>query len=695
MKAKRPILLHFYLLALMLSCPATTLMADDGRTVYGRIMENIRGLHQSPENAEGEATRWLGLLDGQGAFGDIDYASRAQTNWPPIQHLDRVYAWAKAYASPHNGRNSPELLEAITRALAYWHEAHPTSTNWFMQQIACPQRMGVILILMRASPEGLPPGLEKKLTARMEEEGGRPDQSGSQGTAANKLSIAMHWVYRGCLTQDEKTLAFGVEQAYQPIQLTAGQGIQYDYSYQQHGKQLYIGGYGTALADDISKLAIYTQHTPYALPQEKLGLLGRFIREACIPAIRGRFFLWNVLGRGISREGHLDQAAFAPTLERMALLDPEHAPVYRQSIGRIRGTATPGQGIEPLHTHFRNSDYTLHQRPAYTFDVRMASVHTCRSENGNGENLKGFFLTEGATAIVEEGNEYENIFPVWDWSKIPGTTTPAMEQIPRPGQWEKPGTSLFAGGVSNGIYGVSAYAMDEKQFGINTAARKAWFMFDNEIVCLGAGIRSDSPYRICTTVNQCLLQADVIVQADNSPGRLASGTHQFSRLSWIRHRGIGYFFEAGADVRIENQTRTGNWRTIRDSAPHKPVAKEVLSIWIDHGQQPSDAGYAYIIVPGQPASEPVKRPSDGIRILQNTPGLQAVEHQGLHCMGIVFYRPGTFTCDRFTLEASAGCVLLLSGMDSDEIDIYLSDPSRSQAAIELKTSITNYRLITL
>ena len=83
----------------------------------------------------------------------------------------------------------------------------------------------------------------------MEKEGGRPDQEGSQGTAANKISIALHWVYRGCLTQDEQTLSFGIGQAYQPVQLTGGQGIQYDHSYQQHGKQLYIGGYGAGIAE--------------------------------------------------------------------------------------------------------------------------------------------------------------------------------------------------------------------------------------------------------------------------------------------------------------------------------------------------------------------------------------------------------------------------------------------------------------
>ncbi|MDR3119535.1 MAG: polysaccharide lyase beta-sandwich domain-containing protein [Mediterranea sp.] len=673
------------ILLLLTAAPLTASVRQPD--VYHILMENIRKEHLShEENTAEETARWLERMDGKGAFDDIDYTSRAQTSWRPVQHLDRIYTWVKAYLRSQNYKDSPELRQAIILALNYWYETHPVSTNWYMQQIACPQRMGVILILMRSSTEGLPAELERKLIGRMADEGGRPDQKGSQGTAANKLSIATHWIYRGCLMQDEETLSFGVRQAYQPLQPGSGEGIQYDYSYQQHGKQLYIGGYGTEIADLLSKLALYTRHTPYALPEEKLNLLGRFVRNAYIPAIRGRYFLYNVLGRGLSRENALDQTRFIPVLQRMTLLDPGHAPVYQESISRISQTKPAGHGLEPLHIHFPHSDYTLHQRLAYTFDVRMASIHTCRNENGNGENLKGFFLTDGATAIVKEGNEYENIFPVWDWSSIPGTTTPAIDPIPVPGQWEKPGTSTYAGGVSDGKYGVSAYTMDEKQFGINTAARKAWFMFDDEIVCLGAGICSTSPYKINTTVNQCLLQGEVFISADGDARRLDRGKHRFDRLLWVKHQGIGYFFDA-ADVHIENMEKRGDWKTINSSYAGKPVTKDVLTIRIEHGEKPSGAGYAYIIVPTQPASGQIKYPSDKIEIRQNTPDVQAVEHTGLHLLGIVFHRPGTFTCNRFSLEADAGCILLLSETNREDIKVSIADPTRSQATIKLKAHI--------
>ena len=98
-------------------------------------------------------------------------------------------------------------------------------------------------------------------------------------------------------------------------------------------------------------------------------------------------------------------------------------------------------------------------------------------------------MSDGCTNIVTQGNEYANIFPAWNWRRIPGTTAPQLDTIPMAASdWQTRGTSTFAGGVSDSIYGVSAYAYMDNYAGVNTGAKKAWFFFDNEVVCLGSGI---------------------------------------------------------------------------------------------------------------------------------------------------------------------------------------------------------------
>jgi len=45
-----------------------------------------------------------------------------------------------------------------------------------------------------------------------------------------------------------------------------------------------------------------------------------------------------------------------------------------------------------------------------------------------------------------------------------------------------PGATAFAGGVSDSLYGASAFELNFD----SVTAKKAWFFFDKEVVCLGA-----------------------------------------------------------------------------------------------------------------------------------------------------------------------------------------------------------------
>ncbi len=660
-------------------------------TVFDTIMVNIQA-EQSNVNltsTEKEVTSILSLWTSNGSFSDINYTRKDQTNWEPIKHLDRLKSMSLAYILP-GGRYSGDksLHEKIAGSLQYWYDKHPTSTNWFMQQIACPQRLGVILILLRKGKDQLPQTLENKLLDRMKQEGGRPDQPGSQGTGANKTDIAVHWIYRGCLTADAAVLSFGVEQVYYPLFLTTGEGLQHDFSYLQHGPQLYTAGYGSSIINGIGNVAVCLTGTPYALSGEKAELLSKFVRTSYIPVIRGQYFLYNVLGRGLSRKNAIYQGGSSKPLELMKRIDASHTAFYEAAIQRLKATEPAGYGIEPSNTHFWRSDYTLHQRPGYTFDTRTASVYTARNENGNGENLLGYFLTDGANTITVRGDEYADIFPVWDWAMIPGVTSPHLTTIPLPAEWQIPGTSRFTGGTSDGRYGVSTYVLDDTDYGILTQARKAWFYFDNEVVCLGADIQSGSSHAVNTTVNQCLLQGAVSVHSQGSTQTVANGMHAYSNPSWILHNGVGYYFPQGGKVLMSNQEQTGNWKIINNAQADAQVSKDVFKLWFDHGISPKQQTYAYIVVPGiQTTSEAAAYPVDNIRILANTNSLQVVRNEQLNIYGLVFYKAATFQAGNLKVHADKGCVLLLKDVGTSQVRAYVADPSRKESAIKLTFSL--------
>ncbi|ASZ13140.1 DNRLRE domain-containing protein [Chitinophaga pendula] len=690
MKMKYPTTLLLALLGFLWTHGIHLRAQSPATTVYDSVMTNIRTIQWALAGdtvaLRNNVSNLLATMQGDSSWPDINYADRSQTNWLPIAHLDRLKPMVLAYtlAGGYYYGNT-QLHQRISAALAYWYRVHPTSTNWYMQQIASPQRIGILLILLRMGKVAIPPGTEDNLLGRMAVEGGRPDQPGSLGSGANKLDIATHWIYRGCLQKDSAVLSFGVSQAYYPIVQTTEEGIQYDLSYQQHGKQLYIGGYGSVLLNGEIGVALYTVGTRYALAGGQLSLLSRFALQTYLAVIRGQYAHYNTMGRSISRTNAIRQAG-TQWVTNMKVLDPAHAAAYDTAISRLSGVQPAGYGVRPAHTHYWTSDYSLHIRPGYSFDVRMVSTRTLRNENGNGEHLKGYFLADGATNLSTVGGEYYNIFPAWDWAHIPGVTAPVLSNLPLPAAWGTAGTVAFAGGVSDSLYGVSAYAYADNNYSINTSARKSWFYFDDEIVCLGANIQSTASAPVHTTMDQCLLNGAVTVLQGGQVASFTNGTYSYNNnLRWLTHAGVGYYFPGGGQVRLSAGEQAGTWKSINNTSVADTVRKQVMKLWLDHGSQPAGAAYAYILLPGKGSAAAMQAyDTTRIRVYANTDSMQVVQHRTLGIWQLVFYKAATFTAGDMSIQAEAGCVMILKGVGTTQVTVHLADPAQQLNTLRLR-----------
>lgn len=695
-QVKRKSAICIYAFIMLFSGVSFASVSDD-KDIYDIVMERVQAKHKSVNIQSIDATTatYMNTVKSDGSFADIDYTDKSQTNWKPISHLDRLKYLVLSYTVEESQYyQNNDVYRIIVNMLDYWYKAYPQSSNWYNQQIGCPQRMGVILILMRSGEDKTPIGIETDLLNRMRDTGGAPDQGGSQGTGANKLDIATHWVYRGCLTKDKTVFDKGVQQAFYPLFYTTDEGFQHDYSYLQHSLQLYVGGYGDVIASGICNLAKYVEGTAYELESERFEILANYIRKTYLPVIRGQYFLYNVAGRSLSRPNSLGKSGFVSTLQSIKEFDTSNEAEYNAAIKRLRGEENTGYGLNPYHAHYWRSDYTLHQRPGYTMDVRMVSTKTCRNENGNNENLKGYFLADGAMDIAVDGNEYVNIFPVWDWGRIPGTTTPALTTIPQPGQWGVYGTATFTGGVSDGVYGVSVYSQyDYKYSTVNMEAKKAWFFFDDEVVCLGTDIKSTSATEVNTTLNQCLLSGDVtVIKDDRSSEVLTKGLHSYSNeAKWVLHNKVGYYLPDGGRVRVSNQSQKGNWYSINanDGYSKTDTEMDVFKMWLTHGTKPTKESYSYVIVPNVNTVEKVNSyNTDNIEIIHNTGAMQAVRHKGLGIIGIIFYAPGTFKYgNNISVRATQACAIMLKDIESDEVKVHIADPSRVLPRMSLITTL--------
>ena len=630
---------------------------------------------------------YLPLIQNDGSWTDIDYSTKDITLWKPATHLIRIKNFAQAFVKEGGSYyKNADLWNKILSTLRFWYAQDPRSKNWWHNEIATPQMLGEIMIVLQQSKQQLPVGLQDSLLQRMKQ------GNVFKQTGANKFDIALHMMYRACITKDKALMDTAVEQAFQPIVFTNAEGLQYDNSYMQHGAQLQISSYGLVFLAGEYKVASWLQGTAYALQDEKLKLLNNYLLQTFLPSIRGSYSDFNIEGRGISRPNILDKRKLAEDKNANTFLEiakkvcNENRSLIDDAIARVSGTEAAKFNVAATHNYFWKGDYTQHLRPAYTFNVRMVSVRTKRTEAGNNENLLGKFLPDGATDIQRSGGEYFNIMPIWEWDKIPGITSRDFKtDQPTVAQWGEQGSTSFVGGVSDGIFGAAAYDMNYD----SVTAKKAWFFFDKEVVCLGAGINSKAPENITTTINQCRLNGKVLT---NENGNITTVEKEITSnlLRWVWHDSIGYFFPGKENINVSSQSQSGNWNKINTSYSKEEITGNVFKMWVNHGQQATNSSYAYIAVPGISQDEMKSYPQNKLIILSNTDSIQAVEHSGLKMIQVVFYKPGTIAAKDIVVSADKPCIILLK-KETDSISVFVADPTQQnkEVVISLKSIIKN------
>ena len=647
----------------------------------------IANMGTSALTVDNAVTKSLNLMKENGSFSDIDYRDKSYS-WAPGTHLDRLKQMAQAYVLKKSTYyKNIEFHKKIVQALAYWNTVHPVCDNWYKNQIFAPQNMGEILILLRKGDIQIPKELENSILAYMKKTGGNP----AEQAGANETDIALHWLYRGCLQEDKEVLDAAVLHTFAPLTYAnvGDPGIQYDLSYFQHGPQLYIGGYGTIMINGIVKMADYTTGTDYKLSTDQIDILHKFVNNTYMKSIRGNMQFYNVAGRSVSRPNALYNRGFANTLEKMKLIDPAHENEYNRNIAILREEDDYGSINETL-THYYIGDCSIYQGKKYSVCVRMASNRTRRCEHGNDENLKGFFMSDGSMNIAIGGNEYLDIFPVWDWSKVPGITAPQLTKIPLAAEWGEPGESDFCGGLSDGENGVTGFKMIHKTYGVDVSAYKSWFFMGDEVVCLGSGITSNMPNKVNTTVDQCLLADPIAYSKNGQEVSDAKGLELTDQaLDWIWHNNVGYFFPEPQQVSVKADTRNGSWHDINTTKDKNVVSKDVCTIWLNHGNLPSNDTYSYILVPGvQSAGDMKNYDIKKIKILANTTNVQSVQNNKTGVIQAIFYQAGTIVAEELKITVDNPCALMLRKKGEEIVDIHLSDPSHQlnnlSVAVEYK-----------
>ena len=618
-------------------------MKNDLEVVKRRLVQR-----ELPDDAsETEVTTMIADLEQDGTWPDIDYEDKDRAGWDLMQHMRRLTDMARAWSTPrHAYHHDPALREALMRAFDYWMAADPEAPNWWHNRIGVPRFLYRTMLM-----------LEDELTDRQLAAGIRILSRAKLGMAGqNLIWVAEVTIARGCLTDDPALVMAAFDAIEDEISVTTRQGIQPDFSFYQHGDQLYSGGYGRGFSSDCPKFAALARETAFAFDAESVEILTNYLLEGQQWMIRAGTFDYSACGREISRKGAGRIEDLILACRAMLKLDPPRVGDFRRFLLRLEaGTAVPPELQLSGNRSFWRSEFMTHHRPDWYLSVRMTSPLVVQSETCNRENLRGQLLSDGVTYIMRNGLEYRGIFPVWDWRRLPGITAELADKQPGIANGVR-GTRSFVGGVSNGNCG--AAVMDFARGALT--ARKFWFFSDRGAVCLGAGITSDSDYPVLTSINQCRLQGPVILR-DARGQRLVDDRETVSSCDWVYHDGFAYLLRDAANVRVSASGQTGSWWDINRQYEDNPIAIPVFSLGIDHGADPDDASYAYLVAPAADpgvAAELAARPP--ARMLTNSSRLQAAVEPDAGVYAAAFYAPGQLELDeQLTVSVNEPCLLIV------------------------------------
>lgn len=631
------------------------------------VAQRLQEHYVSHVSAAG-AERWLAAQAADGSWQDIDYRDRGSPRWAPQAHMDRLRSLSIAWAQPvHPLHGSTQVLSALDRGLQRWLESRPQSTNWWFNTIG-PQ-LALLPVLALAGP-ALPRTTVDAAATLLHDPSMVPH---AQATGQNLVWYATQQLVRGVVMRDPGDIARASQRLQQELQVSTREGaVQHDYSFHQHGPQLYTGGYGLGFLMDNVQLAGWLRDTPWSYATDRLMLLVNYALWGIRPLVRGAWLDWGARGREFTRVARQSRPeAMRPAIQALSALVPGAPTALAQFAEYLaeRRSDAPWVG----NRLYWRSDFMVHQTEHGYMSVKGVSARTVGTESGDNENLLGYWLPFGTTFLLRRGDELDATLAVLDWSRLPGTTAPS--RVPAfTGLLRH--SEHFVGGVSDSSSG----GMVLKVVTPFVRARKAYFLHGDLLVALGCDIHGHTDSPIATTIDQKRTATTVNLDGDGTS--VASGRLIRAAVAW--HDGITYFGLDGERVAVSRSLRRGDGRAANAGYGSGAGAAEMLLVSIEHGVRPAGAEYRYGVWLGAGRPEAARR-HPRVEVLANDADCQSIHLPEDGLRFAVLHSPGTLPLgDGLTLEARAPCMLMVRRKPGF-FEVHAADPTTrlTQLAVSL------------
>ena len=648
----------------------------------------------------------------------------------------RLRIMALAYAVNDSALEGNTGLRAATISGLDWmftnhyNASSVVFDNWFDFEIATPLVLNDITTLLYSN---LSPAQISNYMGAVNHFTPTPSESfiSTNLTAANKIWKSLVVAVRGVLVQDSNKVALaraGLSDVFPYV--TTGDGFYRDGSFVFHNEFAYNAGYGVELLDSMGSMMQLLPGSTWAITDPAHTNVFRwvtdsfepfFTRGAAMEMVDGRYHTRNGDGHERGQEmlgAILRVAQVAPPTEAAAFksfakgvilsdtyrnfLTAQSPPYNVWASAAINDTNIPAQAVATEHRQFPGMDRVVHHTPDWTFGLSMSSSRIGNYESTRGENLKGWYTGEGMTYLYnrELGQYSDNFWATIDPYRLPGTTVDTFTRTNGSGDSYRSPNNQTGGASILGLYGVSA--MHLNAYVSTLSARKSWFVFDNEIVCVGNSVSSAETNSGVETIieNRRLgLYGNNAFTVNGAAKPSGPGwSETMNGTSWAHLAGsvngadIGYFFPSGTSVKALRESRSGALRDINTTyGSATKHTRHYLTMLVDHGTNPSNGTYSYVLLPGLSASGVAAyAASPDITILQNNSTATAVRESRLGLVGINHWRDTSNQVAGAGISFSHKAAAILKN-DGAVLDIGVSDPTQTNTAgltVDLTNSVT-------
>lgn len=654
--------------AFVLVTSCNYLPANDYKTLENNAREMLLTEHKSKILTSAKIPSYLTT---KGKYNNLNYNDNGIVNWSPYHHLDRLLHLTITYKHPESKENGNKALRNnIIEGLEYWSRNKPISKNWWFNKIAIPQKITQILILLN-NENMITDKLKRELTSLSYFELG-------SYVSTNRLQLAMNQFLIGIINQNANLITSSRNEILSTLTIGKIEGIQNDYSFHSHGKQLYTYGYGSSFVDDIINFCMYIKNTKFELDQKELDILNSYILYGYLPIIKNDYIDYNVAGRVISRKNALKTNNHKTVVDRLIEINSD---------SKILEDLLEYKINKNIYTnrYYWTSDYLIHSTPSIYYSVRGISNRTLQAERGNNENIKGGNLSLGSVNIRRKGDEYNNIFATWDWNKIPGTTT-TSGNLNVSKDWGVEGKASFVGGLTIPNYSIMTYELNSN----GLTANKSYFFFNDIMISLGTNINSNSSKEVYTTVNQTFLGDNVDIYIKNSKQKHPKYFNIVdNNINKIIHNQLLYYFPKSYNIKVMGSNKKGKWSDINVSGSKNDENYDILSIVISHGQKFKNESYSYIVAPFTKSNEDYIKQ---IEILANDNNIQAVVDNEINMAQIVFLKPTELNLKGVKIKVDKPIVVLIENFNSKNNILHIVDPTQELGDVSINYNNREYNI---